>query len=327
MNEYAFPLLPKKVKDLILANKHALIIGHKKPDGDCFSSQIALKYLLEQLNYETVEIANDGPFERAESKAVEHLFKREITDEIINRNPILFLVDCGELDRIGSLQEKVKDLTTIVIDHHKTSLEVGWDYSYIFTNSISTTQLIQQLYGEFNIEINEEIAQNLFFGFATDSGFFKFISKYNGTAIKMAGELVNLGADPRLTFAQMSGGKPFEDIKNLAKLFDRTEFICNNQVAITTYFLEDGQQCPSDSYYGQLLSVENTKAIILFKEDPDNKVVLGLRANYNCNFDMSQFARSFGGGGHIKASGATIEGALEEVKEIVISAMEAQFIS
>ena len=327
MNDYTFPLLDTKVKDLIVANKHALIIGHKKPDGDCFSSQIALKYLLEQLNYETVVIANDGPFERAESKAVEHLFKKEISDDVLKNNPILFLVDCGELERIGSLQDKVKDLTTVVIDHHQTSLEIGWEYSYIFTNAISTTQLIQHLFNVFEIPITEEIAQNLFFGFATDSGFFKFISKYNGTAIKMAGELVNLGADPRLTFAQMSGGKPFEDIKSLSKLFDRTEFICDNQVAISTFYLKDGTQCPSDSYYGQLLSVENTKAIILFKEEEDKKVVLGLRANYNCKFDMSQFARYFGGGGHIKASGATIEGTLDEVTEKVISAMKEQFIS
>ena len=42
---------------------------------------------------------------------------------------------------------------------------------------------------------------------------------------------------------------------------------------------------------------------------------------------MSQFARYFGGGGHIKASGATIEGTLDEVTEKVISAMKEQFIS
>jgi len=325
MNNYDFPSFDKKVIDLILNNKHALIIGHKKPDGDCFSSQISLKYLLEQLNYETVVMANEGPFERAESKAVEHLFEREITDDILSNNPILFLVDCGELSRIGSLSHKVKDLTTIVIDHHQTSLNVGWQYSYIFTNSISTTQLIQKLYNDLNIKISEEIAQNLFFGFATDSGFFKFISKYNGNAIKMAGELVEKGADPRLTFSMMSGGRSFDYVKNLSKLIDRTVFVCNNQVATSTFYLSDEYESPSDSYYAQLLSVENVKAIILFKEVENNKVELGLRANYDCSFDMSKFAAIFGGGGHIKASGATIEGSIDEVKTKVIETIEKLF--
>ena len=325
MNKYTFPQYSQEVIDLIKSNKNAIVIGHKKPDGDCFSSQLALKSLLEQIGYDSVILANDGPFERAESKAVEHLFAREITDEMLTTNPLIFLVDCGEWSRIGSLAQKVQSLTTVVIDHHKTSLSVGWKYSYIFTESISTTLLIQKLYEQLNIEITKDVAQHLFFGFATDSGFFKFISQENGNAIKMAGELVDKGADPRLTFAMMSGGRSFEYIQNLAKLIERTTFLCNNQVATSIFYLSDGTQCPSDSYYGQLLSVEHTKAIILFKEVENNKVELGLRANYDCDFDMSEFASYFGGGGHVKASGATIEGSLDEVIEKVTTRLESVF--
>ncbi|MCY1153240.1 MAG: bifunctional oligoribonuclease/PAP phosphatase NrnA [Sphaerochaetaceae bacterium] len=325
MNRFTFPPYSKKVLDLIKSEKNAIIIGHKKPDGDCFSSQLALKYLLEEIGYDSVIVANDGPFERAESKAVESLFAREITDSMLEKSPLIFLVDCGELSRIGSLAQKVEGLKTVVIDHHQTSLNIGWEYSYIFTDSISTTLLIQKLYDELNVDITEEIAQYLFFGFATDSGFFKFISKDNGNAIKMAGDLVNKGADPRLTFAQMSGGKSFAYLKNLSKLIDRTTFLCNNQIATSKYYLTDGVQCPSDSYYGQLLSVENTKAIILFKEVENNKVELGLRANYDCDFDMSNFASYFGGGGHVKASGATIEGTMDEVIEKVTARIQKVF--
>ncbi len=325
MDKYKFPSYPQEVIDLIQANREAIIIGHKKPDGDCFSSQISLKYLLEEIGYNSVILANEGPFERVESKAVEPLFVKQITNKMLKNNPLIFLVDCGELSRIGSLSKSVEGLTTIVLDHHQSSLNVGWKYSYIFTDSVSTTLLIQKLYEEFKVEINEEIAQNLFFGFATDSGFFKFVSKFNGTAIKMAGDLVNKGADPRFTFASMSGGKSFEYIKNLSKLIDRTKFVCDNQVAISYYYKTDIGECPSDSYYGQLLSVENTKAIVLFKEVADNKVELGLRANYNCSFDMSKFAELFGGGGHIKASGATIVGTINEVSKDVIKKLEEIF--
>ncbi len=325
MNRFKFPPYPTEVIDLIKTNKKAIVIGHKKPDGDCFTSQITLKYLLEQIGYESVIIANDGPFERAESKSVEPLFAREITDKMLTNNPLIFLVDCGELSRIGSLADKIKNRTTIVIDHHQSSLDIGWKYSYIFTDSISSTLLIQKLFEELEVEITHEIAQMLFFGFATDSGFFKFISQYNGTAVEMAGELINKGADPRLTFAQMSGGRSISYAKNLAKLIDRTSFICDNQVAISYFYLTDESECPSDTYYGQLLSVENTKAIILFKQVENNKVELGLRVNYNCSFDMSKFAQIFGGGGHVKASGATIEGSIEEVSKNVIQKMEEVF--
>lgn len=325
MNKFEFPPIPTAVIDLIKSNKNAIIIGHKKPDGDCFSSQITLKYLLDQIGYNSVIMANDGPFERAESKAVEHLFAREITDEMLDLKPLIFLVDCGELGRIGSLAEKVEGLPTVVIDHHVTSLDVGWKYSYIFTLSISTTLLIQKMYHHFDVEITEEMAQHLFFGFATDSGFFKFISKYNGASIKMAGELVEKGADPRLTFAQMSGGKSFTSLEQLTKLIDRTTFILDDQVAISKFYLKDGKDCPSDVYYAQLLGVANTKAIILFKEAEENKVELGLRANFNCDFDMSDFASYFGGGGHVKASGATVDGSMDEVVDKVTARIKEVF--
>lgn len=325
MSKYNFPSVEKKVLIKLKESKKVIIIGHKKPDGDCFSSQLSMKALLQKLGEKEIILANQGPFERAESKEVEHLFTKDLTPEMLEDNPLLVLVDCGELSRIGKFEDQVKNLETVVIDHHMTSLNQNWEYQYIFPESISTTLLIEKLFMEFNVEITKEVADLLFFGFSTDSGFFKFISPYNGESIKMAGHLVEKGADPRTTFAKMSGGRTLQYIKNTSLLIDRSQFICDNQVVISTFLSTDEGECPSDNFYGQMMSIENVKAIILFKETSPTSVELGLRANFNCDFDMSTFALRYGGGGHVKASGATIKDSLDNVKKMVIKDIQELF--
>lgn len=325
MDKYNFPLVDEKVLNKLKNCKKAIIIGHKKPDGDCYTSQLTMKTLLQKLGCSQIILANEGPFERIETKEVEHLFNKELTEQMLSDNPLLILVDCGELSRIGKFSSQVKGLDTVVIDHHVTSLDQGWEYSYIFPESISTTLLIEELFNQLNIEIDKETAEYLFFGFSTDSGFFKYISPFNGTAIKKAGDLVDKGADPRLTFSKMVGGKSFEYIKNTSLLVSRTQLICDKQIAISYFRLSDDGDCPSDNYYGQLMSVKNVKAIILFKETSSSSVELGLRVNYNCDFDMSSFARQYGGGGHQKAAGATIFEPFDKVKEKVLKDINNQF--
>jgi phosphoesterase RecJ-like protein len=316
MNKFSYPPFSEKLLKVLKSTSKVIITGHTKPDGDCYNSQLAMGHLMSELGCKEVILANEGPFEREETKAVEHLFEKKLTDEMLSNKPLLILVDCGELSRIGDLKNQVKDLQTVVLDHHPTSLSQGWEFSYIFPASISTTLIVKKLYDTLNIEITLEVASQLLFGFATDSGFFKFIPPHNGVALREVADLIEKGASPSETNALMSGGKPFLYLKNTSLLIERTTFVCNGEVALSYFRLSDNGECPSDTYYSQIMSVENVKAVCVFKEI-EGKVVLGLRVNYNSNFNVSAFALTYGGGGHVKASGATIEGNYQEIVDRV----------
>lgn len=324
MNEYIIPSCNESVIKALKDASKAIIIGHKKPDGDCYNSQLAMRTLMMKLGCKEVILANDGPFEREETKLVEHLFNKELTNKMLSNNPLIILVDCGELSRIGSFENQVKDFKTVVIDHHPTSLNQGWKLSYIFAKSVSTTLLIKKLYEQLNIEISLETANQLFFGFATDTGYFRFISPTNGEAIRAAADLVEIGVNPSATKALMEGGKPFEYVQNTAKLIERTTFECNGAIAFTYFRLNDLGECPSDSYYGQLFNVHNVKVICVFKES-ETGVTLGLRSNFNSNFNVSLFAQSFGGGGHIKASGASVNGEFDTLVTSITKSLTSSY--
>jgi phosphoesterase RecJ-like protein len=324
MSDYLFPSCEKNVIEVLKAASKVIIIGHKKPDGDCYNSQLAMGNLMKKIGCNEVILANDGPFEREETKLVEHLFEKKLTSNMLANDPLIILVDCGSLDRIGSFEEQVKGRKTVVIDHHPTSLDEGWELSYIFSKSVSTTLLIKKLYEQLNVKISLETAEQLFFGFATDTGFFKFIAPHNGTAIKEAADLVEIGVNPSATRALMNGGKPFEYLQNTAKLIERTTLECDGAVAFSYFLTSDEGECPTDSYYAQIFNINDVRTVCVFKQT-EQGLILGLRSNFNSDFNVSEFAQIFGGGGHIKASGANIVGNYEEIVKNVTKKLVSSY--
>ena len=62
------------------------------------------------------------------------------------------------------------------------------------------------------------------------------------------------------------------------------------------------------------------KVAMIFKEDADNKISVSFRSKGEA--DVNGIASFFGGGGHVKASGCVIEGALAEVEKRVLAKVD-----
>jgi phosphoesterase RecJ-like protein len=76
-----------------------------------------------------------------------------------------------------------------------------------------------------------------------------------------------------------------------------------------------------DEYEGVIEHLRNlagTEIAVLFRELPDGGVKVSFRSTGSAN--VAVLARSFGGGGHEKAAGATLTGALAETVERVLAA-------
>lgn len=66
--------------------------------------------------------------------------------------------------------------------------------------------------------------------------------------------------------------------------------------------------------------VAGSEIVILFREVAPNQIRIGFRSN---SINIHQLATKFGGGGHLLAAGATIEGELSEsVEKVVTTALE-----
>jgi len=320
---FSYPDIDEAILSLLREREEFIVVGHVSPDGDCLSSQFAMAALLEEMG-KTVHLANAGPFDRSEIAHLRSDFLTHISEALRARNPVVVVVDCSSADRLGHLASEIEGLTTVVFDHHASGEKFG-DLRYIVPRSISTTMIIMHLYKTLDQPITQEIAEHLFFGFATDSGFFRFLGPYRGETLRMAAELVDLGVSPNAMLDRMSGGKSEGYIKYLGKLIDRAESYYDGKLMISSSYLKDGRTFstsdkPSDALYGLLLSIAGVEMVIYFKEMGPNVTEIGFRAAHESAINVGALAESFGGGGHRKASGVTLECSISEAKATLIEA-------
>ncbi len=298
-----------------------IVMGHAEPDGDCICSSLAFASILNRYGKKAVAY-NEGPFVRTDIQKYFPMLVPEIEEAWYssNNSVALVIVDCSSLSRLGRNGENFLNIPTLVIDHHVTAEELG-DARFVDPKSPSCTLLVQRLAIHMGMELTKTEAQMLFYGFSTDTGFFKHLTHNHYEEIKQMSELIKAGADPKSAFQQMSSGKSILAFKLQALLMNRSEFHHDKQIAFCYDTREDHEKYGEDSFnadllYGQLLSISGIKAVVYLKYKDENYYSVGLRAVNAVNVGL--LAQDLGGGGHKLASGAKVHASLEELKELVL---------
>ncbi len=324
---FTYPEVPEEILETIRSCTTAVVIGHVSPDGDCIHSQIATQKLLQKMGVE-VYLVNAGPFNRKEIKDYEPLFAPHIDPLVKAKNPLVVMVDCSTLDRIGYLGEEIEGLTVLTIDHHAAGSKFG-NLTYVVPKSFSTTLCVMQFYKALDIELTKEIADHIFFGLATDTGFLKFIGPYRGETFTMIGELVELGVSPNDIFNKMEGGNTFNSQQFLGKLLLRAEPLLEGRLIVVTEKPDDVlhydvNDRPSDALYSHLLGVDKVEVVLYFKYIDENVWEIGLRGSHYSAIDVGAISATLNGGGHRKAAGATVEGHIDDIKANLVATIEEE---
>lgn len=286
-----------------------IITGHKEPDGDCIASALGISRLLKARGKQFC-LLNVGPFKRTEIRPYEKYFTSVLPKSMQKAdNPGVIIVDCSELSRLGDVDPIITRLDTYILDHHKTA--ECTEKSIIDWTSPAAVCIVQQLYEAIVGPLDKETAEILFFGLSTDTGFFRFLDTNGAEVFMAAARLVAAGANPRTTYDEITGGKPWSTRKLLGTMLDKADRYYGGRLVITTENLEDTRRMgsegrDSDSLYQLMLSVEGVEAVVFVREETDKTCTLGFRSRNDV--DVSSIAAVFGGGGHKNASGALTEG-------------------
>ncbi|MCF7953644.1 MAG: DHH family phosphoesterase [Spirochaetales bacterium] len=321
------PPIPQELLKAFNDHQHMVILGHKNPDGDCLNSQLALGRVLENRG-KNIYLLSPGPFKRYEIQQYASNFLKDFPEGLPKKDTLVIVLDCSTLDRITPFEEKIKDFTTAVIDHHAAGKHFG-DIQYIHSRAFSVTFMIQHIIAEMGDELTQEIAEYLLFGLATDTGFFRHIPGKRGEVFHAAAELLEAGASPRRVHELMYGNRPFESRKLLGLLLHRAEPYYEGKLIVTweerKEHLQFGEEMrDSETLYGQLLGIKGCEMVLYLREDGDNSCTVGLRSN---NYvDVGLLASSYGGGGHRRAAGFTYKGEREEIQTTLIQTCKELFL-
>jgi phosphoesterase RecJ-like protein len=159
----------------------------------------------------------------------------------------------------------------------------------------------------------------------TDTGWFKY-SNTDAETLRVASEMVTLGADPNQIYAALFQTRPKIHPVFVGRLLSRAEFLAGDRLAVVDLPLSEGlksEELDGDDVLDLLRSVKAVEVVLYLRELQDG--VCKLSARSKGEYDVNALARQFGGGGHKKASGATIPGTLVEARARVVAAALAGF--
>jgi bifunctional oligoribonuclease and PAP phosphatase NrnA len=343
--------VPDSLLEYLQRYKTYYLMGHLDPDGDCLGSALALSLYLQRKGKAT-RLFNQGPFDRSEILSLKPVFQPRIDPELptTDPEPAVIVLDCSTPERLGSLQEDIRGLPTATIDHHVTT-GTFWDVTYIDPTAPSTSFLVERIIRACNDNPTREEAEHILFALATDTGFFRHLDETSADVFEMTSRGVSTGVSPREIHTRMFGGKPLESRLLLGKLLGRTESYFDGKVLLTWDIVTKTdaeyaqptfgpstrpalssqpappQEAPESDrdtamLYQLLLTVSGCEAVVFLRYEDTTGCTGSLRSLDTVN--VAAVAEFFGGGGHKRAAGFTVNDDLEAVREKVLSLLRDQ---
>lgn len=313
-----------EIVSFIEKNKRFLVTSHLNPDGDAIGSTLSLAMALKKMGKDVVAYNVNGvPYQ------YKHLPGADmIVDNIANESSFdaVFVLDCSEAERVGpELKESLSTKEWITIDHHLSN-ETFTDLSYIDINACSTGYLVYNLLKRLPIEIDKDIAENIYTTIVTDTGSFRY-SNSTIEAFAAASELVALGVSPWDVANKIFESQPIERVKLLTLVLDTLEHseegsvasvvVTKNMMAVAGIGHE-----ATDGFVNYPRSIEGVEVAFLVRELGEKKYKISYRSKGTVN--VAAVAAEFGGGGHRNAAGCVMEGDLQEVRKRAFLALEKE---
>lgn len=320
---------PQKIINFINKYDTFVVIGHENPDGDSIASQKGLCHLLKKLNKECAKAHNIPEDAIIPEDTEDYRYKRFIENNTaeyyITQGYPIILVDCYETERTGKFHDMIKNNPIGVIDHHVAE-NVQAEASYINSDFPAASLLVKTLFDEFEVNPDIRIAQELFKGFCTDTGFFQFLQNNQGKYIHHAADLVNFGASPKDTYREIFGGKTLASRKHIAKVISEMEVYNDEKLIIITEDSEklDFKDNSSSEIYSLLFNAESTEIVVFIKIIENNELSVSLRSKDK--IDVGKIAREFGGGGHKLAAGFKSKEPLNKMKVDLLDILNKKLV-
>ena len=277
-----------------------IIHRHGRPDGDAMGSQIGLKHLLlNNFPQKAVYAVGDaaGFFSFMEGSAMDTIPDSAYT------GALAVILDCGAAHLISDDRWQLA-ADTVRIDHHLYTAPVAGS-EVIDSSFESCCGMIAQLAMEAGWKLNPLAAKSLYTGMVTDSGRFRYDSTTART-YRLAAFLMEQQFDTNAIYRDLYADD-FESKARKAQFILKTKFT-PNRVAYIYTTLEELQAMDisvftvSRGMVNTMADIKGTGIWVNFTET-ETGVLCELRSN---SVNINPIAVKYGGGGHAKASGATV---------------------
>lgn len=300
-----------EIKNYIENSNNIIIFPHKNADGDCLGSSYALKLALEKMG--------KNAYVMEEKEDNNRLLKVIYTYENVPLKADLAIsVDCGDEDRLGTRRDVYFSYDKkINIDHHGTNSFYG-DVNYVDSKAAATGEIIFNLINYLDIEINREIACNLYVALISDTGGFAY-SNTTPDTMNIGAKLLEYDINHNEIYAYLFDTNTLSALRLMASALNSLTVYGDGKIAVVSVTNEDIENAGATlDEAGMLVNLPRTLdtaevAVSLREVDEGTKVSFRSK-----NTDVSKVAVKFGGGGHMKAAACVMNCSLKEAEETLV---------
>jgi phosphoesterase RecJ-like protein len=304
------------IRQQVACGQKIVIVGHIRPDGDAIGSMLGLAHALRASGKQVDCVLQDGVLEK-------YAFlpgAEEVLTSVPPNYDYLIVVDSSDIMRTGQVLDGLA-APDLVIDHHNTHDNFG-KLEYVLPEVEATALILADSIPKWDLTITQDVATCLLTGLLSDTIGFR-TGNTQPAALRAAADLMEKGADFHDVYLKTLSDKTLAETRYWGQGLSNIQQ--NGAILWSTLTLHDriisNYQGNDDADLVNILSsIKGPLITILFVEQEGGGVKISWRAVEGV--DVSKLAREFGGGGHIAAAGADVEGKLQNIQEDVIISAE-----
>jgi phosphoesterase RecJ-like protein len=308
-----YPCGVKRAAEILNNADNVLILSHLSPDGDTLGSAFALCRALQKSGRTArVECSDELPAKYG------YIFKDMKNDEF--EPGIVVSSDIASENLLGEKLEKYKDQVALCIDHHPSN-SLSAQFTLLDPSAAATCEIIYDVIVQLGVEIDKDIANCIYTGLSTDTGCFRY-SNTTPRTLRTAALMIEKGADAAYINKVMFETVSRQRLAAETMILRTLEYHFDGRMAVIYINREIiGQSGVDESELEGIPSVpariEGVLAGITVKEKAEGVYKISVRTNGELN--ASDICAHFGGGGHARAAGCSVNGRLQDVKNAILT--------
>ncbi|GBD32357.1 MAG: phosphoesterase RecJ-like protein [Gemmatimonadales bacterium] len=309
---------------LFKSGMRVALTTHVNADGDGLGSEVALWHILTAKGVRAV-ITNPTPVPEHYAfllRGIEHADKSREAVRHLRRADAVVVLDISDLGRLGQLGEVLRERKVPVacIDHHATDGVLPDGPRLVDPEACATGELVYDLARARRWALSGDAARALYVAILTDTGGFRF-SNTSPRALRIAADLLEHGLDPEEIYREVYASSSEGRVRLLAEVLETLvvepelglAWVTVPPGALERYGV-DPEELEGVAEFPR--SIKGVRLALLFRQLANGRVKISFRSVGDV--DVAKLAAQFGGGGHQRASGASLVGSLAEVQATVL---------
>ncbi len=309
-----------EVCDRLEAASSVLILSHARPDADTLGSAFALRELLHLMG-KRAEVINGDEIPKklrfifgVDSLAPETLPEDFTPDLIVS-------VDVSASKLLGTLEEAFANKVELAIDHHVLGTPFAKE---TYVGDVGACgEIILDIFAEFEkrgkVALNRAAATALWAAICSDTGSFKYEAVTADTHRRIA-KLHDAGINHAEIARRLYDSRPVSQVMATKAALGALKFYADGKLAVINF--TQAMMKPDnltnediDDIISLTRTIEGVEVGMTIKQNADDLTLFKVSMRSNRVADVSKLCALFGGGGHVRAGGCSVNAENETIAE------------